>query len=204
VASTRHTVMPEGEQADRVRELLWRQAVLSAHGGRVDKLPPGSRPPGQAVHQRGGGGGRGSGGRMSSGEHIRDCTASVTPVGANALLSHGCVAPAVPVRIPQQHITSSSSSMLGHLWLGSHNCPVIMVSPRGAGSRGSRGGSGGKGSWKARFGARPDGAPPPTPAYLQPMAFVSHGTLQVCAPHQCYTTLLLLWFIPVTITSELS
>ena len=78
VASTRHTAMPEGEQADRVRELLWRQAALSAHGGRVDKLPPGSRPPGQAVHQRGGGtgGGRGGGGRMSSGEGVRDCTAS--------------------------------------------------------------------------------------------------------------------------------
>lgn len=41
------------------------------------------------------------------------------------------------------------------------------------------GGRGGKGSWKARFGAHPNGTPPPTPAYMQPMAFVSHGTLQV-------------------------
>ena len=56
-----------------------------------------------------------------------------------------------------------------------------MVSPQAiAGSRGGRGGGGGgKGNWKARFGTRPDGAPPPTPAYLQPMAFVSHGILQV-------------------------
>ena len=52
-----------------------------------------------------------------------------------------------------------------------------MLSSQTAGSRDGR--SGGKGNWKARFGARPDGAPPPTPAYLQPMAFVSHGTLQV-------------------------
>lgn len=90
----------------------------------------------------------------------------------------------------KQHITSSSSSMLCHFWLGFSDCPVIMVSPRGAGSRGGRGGSGGKGSWKARFGTRPDGAPPPMPAYLQPMAFVSHGTLQVCdIRHQCCTTL---------------
>ena len=52
-----------------------------------------------------------------------------------------------------------------------------MLSSQLAGSRSGR--SGGKGNWKARFGARPDGAPPPMPAYLQPMAFVSHGTLQV-------------------------
>jgi len=40
-------------------------------------------------------------------------------------------------------------------------------------------GGGGKGNWKSRFGAHPNGAPPPTPAYLQPMNFVSSGTMQV-------------------------
>ena len=35
VAATRHTAMPEGEQAQRMAELLRREAALSAHGGTV-------------------------------------------------------------------------------------------------------------------------------------------------------------------------
>lgn len=58
VASTRHTTLPEGEQAEKVREMLRREAALQSHGARLEKLPPGTTPPGQLLQQRGGRGGR--------------------------------------------------------------------------------------------------------------------------------------------------
>jgi len=69
VASTRHTAMPEGGQAERVREMLHREATLQVQGSRMGKLPPGTTPPGQLQqHTPGGSGGRqgGRGGRRGT------------------------------------------------------------------------------------------------------------------------------------------
>lgn len=69
VASTRHTAMPEGGQAERVREMLRREVTLQVQGSRMGKLPPGTTPPGQLQqHTPGGSGGRqgGRGGRRGT------------------------------------------------------------------------------------------------------------------------------------------